>query len=112
MYNGAVDNYVLSQAAIPAGCYDASDSINNYDLFDQREQQSPTPDTAAELGYRGYLGGLNVSGSVVSFYNIGDYALKTGQAGGRLTLVGRATNSATSPMRSQAALTNMRLMCG
>jgi hypothetical protein len=82
VYNGAVDNYVLSQAAIPAGCYDASDSINNYDLFDQREQQSPTPDTAAELGYRGYLSGLNVSGSVVSFYNTVDYALKTGQEAG------------------------------
>ena len=82
VYNGAVDNYVLSQAAIPAGCYDASDSINNYDLFDQREQQSPTPDTTAELGYRGYLSGLNVSGSVVSFYNTVDYALKTGQEAG------------------------------
>ena len=34
VYNSTVDNYVLSQAAIPAGCYDASDSINNYDLFD------------------------------------------------------------------------------
>ena len=83
VYNGAVDNYVLSQAAIPAGCYDASDSINNYDLFDQREQQSPTPDTTAELGYRDYLGSLNVSGSVVSFYNTSDYALKTGRALGR-----------------------------
>ena len=81
-YNGAVDNYVLSQAAIPAGCYDASDSINNYDLFNQREQQSPTPDATAELGYRGYLSGLNVSGSVVSFYNTVDYALKTGQEAG------------------------------
>ena len=82
VYNGAVDDYVLSQAAIPAGCYDASDSINNYDLFDQREQQSPTPDTTDDLGYRGYLSGLNVSGSVVSFYNTVDYALKTGQEGG------------------------------
>jgi hypothetical protein len=82
-YGLSVDNYVMSQAAAPAGCYDTNTSINNYDLFAQRERQSPTPDGIDDLGYRGYLTRLNVSGSVVSFYNTVDYALKTGRELGR-----------------------------
>ena len=80
IYGGAADTYVLSQGAIPAGCYDNSALINSYPLFAARELQSPTPDSTHDLGYRDYLGSLNVRGPVVSFYNTSDYALKTGRA--------------------------------
>ncbi len=79
VYGASVANYVMTQAAVPAGCYDTSPVINNYDLFAKREPQSPTPDTTEDLGYRGYLSSLNVSGAVVSFFNTVDYALKTGE---------------------------------
>ena len=88
----------MSQAAAPAGCYDASSLINSYDLFMQREQVSHTPDGTDDLGYSGYLGSLNVSGAIVSFYNTVDYALKTGRELGRI-LVGRATRSTISQMQ-------------
>ena len=78
VYKLTVNNYVMSQAAAPAGCYDTSESINNYDFFVQRERQSPTPDATNDLGYRGFLDSLNVNGSLVSFFNTVDYALKTG----------------------------------
>jgi hypothetical protein len=80
IYGGAANNYVLSQGAIPAGCYDDSASINNYPLFSQQELQSPTPDVMDDLGYRHCLNSLKVNGAVVSFYNTSDYALKTGRA--------------------------------
>ncbi len=79
VYGLSVDNYVASQAAAPAGCYDSSQSLNSYADFLNAETQNPTPDGTNDLGYRGYLTGLNVRGSVVSFYNIVDYALKTGR---------------------------------
>jgi REP element-mobilizing transposase RayT len=78
VYQASVQNYVMSQAAAPAGCYDTSTSINSYEFFTSREQTSPTPDATDDLGYRGYLAELNVEGSVVSFFNQVDYALKSG----------------------------------
>ena len=74
-----VTNYVMSQAAAPAGCYDATPAINSYTDFLNAEATSPTPDATNDLGYRGYLSGLNVTGSVVSFFNQVDYALKKGR---------------------------------
>lgn len=75
----SVKNYVMSQAAAPAGSYDTTPAINSYTDFLNAEIGSPTPDAADDLGYRGYLSSLNVTGSVVSFYNQADYALKTGR---------------------------------
>ena len=73
-----VENYVMTQAAIPAGCFDPRPEMNDYQRFADKEAIDPTPDAAADLGYRAYLTGLNVTGQVVSFYNVEDYALKTG----------------------------------
>lgn len=72
-------NYVTSQAAAPAGSYDTSTAINSYTDFLNAEANLPTPDGTNDLGYRGYLTGLNVGGSVVSLFNQVDYALKSGR---------------------------------
>jgi hypothetical protein len=85
VYGLTVDNYVMSQAAAPAGCYDTSESINSYADFLVAETENPTPDASNDLGYRGYLTRLSVSGTVVSFYNTVDYALKTGREVGQNT---------------------------
>ena len=42
-----VDNYILLQAAVPAGCYDTSSGINSYSRFTSAESTSPTPDIRA-----------------------------------------------------------------
>jgi pimeloyl-ACP methyl ester carboxylesterase len=75
-----VNNYVLMQAAVPAGCYDTSTNINSYSRFTQYDSSSPTPDLAADMGYRGYL--TNVTGNLVNFFNTNDFALATGTAVG------------------------------
>ena len=74
-----VNKYLLMQAAIPSGCY--NDSVNNYVRFLSADEVRPTPDTAAEMGYRLHLQSVmgNV-GNLVSFFNIDDYALATGTA--------------------------------
>ena len=75
----SVENYILLQAAVPGGCYDTRDNpINNYERFLVEETDRPTPDTTADLGYRGYLSSLGVSRRVVNFQNGIDYALVTG----------------------------------
>jgi hypothetical protein len=85
-YDLTVDNYVLTQAAVPAGCYDVSggrndpNSINGYARFWAKEDSNPTPDFVDDLGYRGYLVALGVSGNVVNFHNFDDYALASGRA--------------------------------
>ena len=71
-----VDNYVLMQAAVPAGCYDTNASINSYAPF----TNTVTPDWSGDRGYRGYL--TNVTGNVVNFFNTNDFALATGTLGG------------------------------
>ncbi len=77
-YGASVRNYVISQGALPAGCYDPSQSVNSYQDFIEEDKVNPTPDYSNDLGYRNYLSGLNVTGQVSSFFNIRDYALKTG----------------------------------
>jgi hypothetical protein len=79
VYQASVQNYVMSQAAAPAGSYDASNEINSYTDFLNAEATLPTPDGTNDLGYRGCLSSLNVGGAVVSFFNTVDYALKTGR---------------------------------
>jgi NedA-like, galactose-binding domain len=74
-----VDNYVLMQAAVPAGCYDSSTAVNSYQMFLDAESSHPTPDLATAQGYRGFL--ANVSGNLVNFFNPLDFALATGNLG-------------------------------
>jgi hypothetical protein len=82
LYRGlTIDNYVLLQAALAAGCYNATSDINSYSRFTTAEQNSPTPDQAVpSMGYRGYL--ANVTANLVNFYNPNDFALATGTLGG------------------------------
>lgn len=70
-----VDNYVLMQAAISAGCYDTRNNLLTAPFLDAERKES-TPDGAAEMGYRGYLSGIR--SNLVNFYNEQDYALRTG----------------------------------
>jgi hypothetical protein len=88
---GMVNNYVLTEAAVPAGCYDTSDTVNNYHRFLEVEARfggwNKTPDSAAQLGYRGHFRNIanagassKVPGNVVSFFNPHDYAIFTGAA--------------------------------
>lgn len=72
----SVDSYVAMQAALPAGCYDGSDSANDYDKFSRAEKVRATPDLASALGYRGVMTGI--SGNFFNFHSANDYALKTG----------------------------------
>ncbi len=75
-----VSSYVAMQAAIPAGCYDASAAANSYRKFTLREESDPTPDLASpDRGYRGLMSGY--SGRFFNFFNAGDYALATGMVG-------------------------------
>ena len=80
-----VSNYALMQAAVPAGCYDEAQLINEYPMFLNAEQSHPTPDFAnPDKGYRGLLKG--VTGELTNFYNANDFALATG------TTLGFSTN--------------------
>jgi hypothetical protein len=78
VYGLHVANYALTQAAVPAGCYATGTNINRYPLFLNAEATSHTPDQTNDLGYRGYLNPLNVTGIVVNFENYQDFALATG----------------------------------
>jgi len=85
-----VQNYVLMQAAVPAGCYDESGGrqtggVNGYEDFWDVEDTEPTPDYhqapngAATQGYRGFLKTIgNNATRVVNFHNMLDFALATG----------------------------------
>jgi pimeloyl-ACP methyl ester carboxylesterase len=79
-------NYLLMEAAVPAGCFDSGSGVNNYARFLNAEQSEPTPDyheaPNGDLtkGYRGFMSSIsaNVANSVVNFRNRLDYALATG----------------------------------
>jgi pimeloyl-ACP methyl ester carboxylesterase len=82
----SVENYLLMEAAIPAGCFDASGGINSYGRFITAEASEPTPDYhyapngEETKGYRGFLSSIysNVVARVVNYHNSDDYALATG----------------------------------
>jgi hypothetical protein len=76
---GPADLQIMMQAALPAGCYDDRTSLDQVILLSE-ETKNPTPDLAADLGYRGHLAGLAVP--TVSFYNESDFALQTGTTAG------------------------------
>ena len=68
------DNYILTQGAIPAHCYDTS--VPFLQKFLNAETNSPTPLYTTNGGYNGYFVGL--SGNLINFYNTNDYALVSG----------------------------------
>jgi hypothetical protein len=77
----SVENLLLMEAALPAGCYDASSGINSYGRFITAEASEPTPDYHdVTKGYRGFLSSIygNVANQVVNYHNSDDYALATG----------------------------------
>ncbi len=75
-----INNYALMQAAVPAGSYDVSASLDYAPLIDAENNAGPlekSPDLAnPDLGYRGHLS--NISGRLVNFHNRDDFALATG----------------------------------
>ena len=75
-----IPNYILLQAALPTGCYTTNNAYNNYTRFINQEATYPTPDTAANLGYRGFITPeFGNVGHYYCFFNPQDYALATGQ---------------------------------
>jgi pimeloyl-ACP methyl ester carboxylesterase len=80
-----VRNYLLMEAAFPAGCYDESGGdgtggVNGYDRFWNAELSRPTPDYHdSYMGYRGFLKAMHSNTArLVNFHNRLDYALATG----------------------------------
>jgi hypothetical protein len=85
-----VQNYLLMEGAIPAGCYDESGGdgaggVNGHIRFWTEENDGPTPDYHQDpngdltKGYRGFLRGIGSNASrIVNFHNVRDFALATG----------------------------------
>jgi predicted esterase len=71
---GAFDNYILTQAAVPAHCYDTS--VPFLQKFLDAENDLPTPFYVTNGGYHGYF--TNLTGNLINFYNTNDYALAKG----------------------------------
>ncbi|HEY3761543.1 MAG TPA: alpha/beta hydrolase [Verrucomicrobiae bacterium] len=68
------DNYILSQAAVSAQCYDTS--VPTLSSLVAADAAVPTPLYPANGGYDGYFSGL--TGNLINFYNTNDYALASG----------------------------------
>jgi hypothetical protein len=68
------DNYILTQGAIPAHCFDTSAPFLNK-LLDA-DASTPTPLLPANGGYHGCFTGIQ--GNLINFYNTNDFALSTG----------------------------------
>jgi hypothetical protein len=68
------DNYILSQGAVPAHCYDTG--VPFQQKFLTAETNSPTPLYTTNGGYHGYFASL--TGNLINFYNTNDYALAQG----------------------------------
>jgi hypothetical protein len=75
---GAFDNYILTQGAIPAQCYDTGTPFQQ--KFLDKEASLPTPLYATNGGYHGYF--TNLTGNLINFYNTNDYALAVGTFAG------------------------------
>jgi predicted esterase len=68
------DNYILTQGAVPAHCYDTS--VPFLQTLLDAEVDNPTPFYATNGGYNGYF--ANLTGNLINFYNTNDYALAKG----------------------------------
>jgi hypothetical protein len=69
------DNYILTQGAFPAHCYDTNAPFLQK-LLDAETNDLPTPFHSADGGYHGYC--LPIEGNLINFYNTNDFALATG----------------------------------
>jgi predicted esterase len=80
------DNYILTQGAIPAHCYDTNAPFLQklLDAETNSVNATQTPFYPVNGGYHGYFAGLQ--GNLVNFYNTNDFALATG------TTLGLQTN--------------------
>ncbi len=73
------DNYILTQGAIPAHCYDTDTNHVPFlqKLLDaENGDGKQTPFYATNGGYNGYL--TNLTGNLINFFNTNDFALATG----------------------------------
>lgn len=68
------DNYILTQGAVPAHCYDTNTPF--LASLVEADETTPTPFYATNGGYHGYFAGLQ--GNLVNFYNTNDFALVSG----------------------------------
>jgi hypothetical protein len=69
------DNYILTQGAFPAHCYDPNAPFLQK-LLDAENDIAQTPFYPANGGYHGYCSAI--SGNLINFYNPNDFALATG----------------------------------
>jgi hypothetical protein len=67
--------YILTQASVPAHCYDTN--VPFLQKLLAAETNTPTPFWPANGGYQGYLANLP-SGRVINFFNTNDFALVSG----------------------------------
>jgi len=74
------NNCILSQAAVPAHCYDVNAPFVQKFLDAEQTPNKATPFTAAQGGYHGYF--TNITGNIVNFYNEEDFALVLGTCPG------------------------------
>ena len=72
-YGAMPNTLIVMQAAVPAGCYDDSSLLNFWSSLPDPSVISP--DTVADLGYRGYHGPTNVR--IINFADPSDFATGT-----------------------------------
>jgi hypothetical protein len=73
----AFNNCILTQGAVPAQCYDGS--APTLPVLMAAEASTPTPFAASIGGYNQCW--TNISGNMVNFFNVNDFALATGSYG-------------------------------
>jgi hypothetical protein len=73
----AFNNCILTQGAVPAQCYDGSSPT--LPVLMAAEASTPTPLAASIGGYNQCW--TNISGNMVNFFNVNDFALATGSYG-------------------------------
>jgi hypothetical protein len=71
------NNYILTQGAVPAHCYDGS--APTLAVLMAAEASTPTPFSASIGGYNQCW--TNISGNMVNFFNTNDFALVSGSYG-------------------------------
>jgi hypothetical protein len=77
LQGGPFDNYIASQGAVPAHCYDPN--APTLQMLLNAETNKPTPYSTGLGGYHDYFAAIN--GNVVNFFNPDDFALVTGTCG-------------------------------
>jgi pimeloyl-ACP methyl ester carboxylesterase len=69
----SVENYVLSQPAVPADCYDGNPELIKKGL-ERLDRRRPAPYLASEMGYAGYFADLASQRRMVNLFNPKDSA--------------------------------------